>query len=68
MKPEWKIQLNHTVYGCYQQQLILENEQFTRLATGASLLVAPVYKNVAADEMVVHSLMSSATSDIGLPA
>ena len=33
MKPEWKIQLNHTVYGCYQQQLILENEQFTRLAT-----------------------------------
>ncbi|MBQ4163520.1 MAG: hypothetical protein IJD87_00395, partial [Turicibacter sp.] len=33
MKAEWKIQLNTKVYGCYQQQLTLDEKNHTRLAT-----------------------------------
>ena len=33
MQAEWKIQLNTKVYGCYQQQLTLDEKNHTRLAT-----------------------------------
>lgn len=33
MTPEWKIQLNNKIYGCYCQQLLIEDNQNSRLAT-----------------------------------
>ena len=33
MQAEWKIQLNTKVYGCYQQQLTMDEDNQTRLAT-----------------------------------
>ena len=33
MQAEWKIQLNTKVYGCYQQQLTMDDNNQTRLAT-----------------------------------
>lgn len=33
MQAEWKIQLNHQIYGCYEQQLTIDDNEQTRLAT-----------------------------------
>lgn len=33
MQAEWKIQLETSIYGCYQQQLTIDENNITRLAT-----------------------------------